>query len=272
MVQNKSFRQACRKKAFSLPRDKWIIVPDSHEAIIEKEVFEKTQFLLSQNTRPTKLSHNVHIFAGLLKCGDCGRAMCRITRKKAQAFCCGSFNRYGTSHCSAHYIQSSVLEEYVLHDFNAILESMQNLKDIILDEEKRYASQKRQLLDDPDVGTESLLREVQKLEGRKAQAYEDYAEGLISKADFGKYNAGYEAKIALLEERIECLTASKEGEDRATGNAWITRLLEIGHVDQLDRSLVVEMVGHIYIYNNNTIKIIYNFSDELADLLEEQGG
>jgi hypothetical protein len=205
MVQNKSFRQACKKKAFSLPRDKWIIVPDSHEAVIEKEVFEKTQFLLSQNTKPTRLSDHVHIFAGLLKCGDCERAMCRIKRKKAEGFRCGSFNRYGTSHCSAHYIQCSVLEELVLNDFNTLLEQLQNLGDIIRDEEKKCG-----------------------------------------------------------------LTARKEERDNPIRNAWITRLLEIGHVDRLDRSLVVEMVGQIYIYSDNTIKIIYNFSDELADLLEKQ--
>jgi flagellar biosynthesis chaperone FliJ len=249
-----------------LPRDKWIIVPDSHEAVIEKDVFEKTQFLLSQNTKPTRLSDNVHIFAGLLKCGDCERAMCRITRKRAQAFCCGSFNRYGTSHCSSHYIQCSVLEELVRNDFNALLEHMQNLKDIILDEEKKHASQVRQVQSD----TEILTQEIQKLEEKKARAYEDYADGLITKADFARYNEGYETKIAQLEDRIDCLTASKEGRDNTTRNAWIARLLEIGHVDKLDRSLVVEMVGHIYIYQDNTIKIIYNFSDELADLLEGQ--
>jgi DNA invertase Pin-like site-specific DNA recombinase/flagellar biosynthesis chaperone FliJ len=266
MVQNKSFRQACKKKAIQLPRDKWIIVPDSHEAVIEKEVFEKTQFLLSQNTKPTRLSDNVHIFAGLLKCGDCERAMCRITRKRAQAFCCGSFNRYGTSHCSSHYIQCSVLEELVRNDFNALLAHMQNLKDIILDEEKKHASQVRQVQSD----TEILTQEIQKLEEKKARAYEDYADGLITKADFARYNEGYETKIAQLEDRIDCLNASKEGRDNTTRNAWIARLLEIGHVDKLDRSLVVEMVGHIYIYQDNTIKIIYNFSDELADLLEGQ--
>jgi flagellar biosynthesis chaperone FliJ len=143
---------------------------------------------------------------------------------------------------------------------------MQNLKDIILDEEKKHASQVRQVQSD----TEILTQEIQKLEEKKARAYEDYADGLITKADFARYNEGYETKIAQLEDRIDCLNASKEGRDNTTRNAWIARLLEIGHVDKLDRSLVVEMVGHIYIYQDNTIKIIYNFSDELADLLEGQ--
>jgi hypothetical protein len=38
-------------------------------------------------------------------------------------------------------------------------------------------------------------------------------------------------------------------------------------MEKLDRTTVVEMVNMIYIYEDNTIKIIYNFSDELGDLI-----
>lgn len=74
MVQNKSFRQLCKKKTISLPREKWIIVPNTYEAIIDRDTFDKVQTLLSQNTKQTNLNENIHLFAGLLKCGDCGRA------------------------------------------------------------------------------------------------------------------------------------------------------------------------------------------------------
>ena len=38
-------------------------------------------------------------------------------------------------------------------------------------------------------------------------------------------------------------------------------------LEHLDRETVVEMISMIYIYENNQIKIVYNFSDELEALL-----
>ena len=67
----------CSKSASPLPHEKWIIVPDTHEAIIDKKTFDIVQSMLSNNVRQMKTSSHTHILAGLLKCGDCGRAMSR---------------------------------------------------------------------------------------------------------------------------------------------------------------------------------------------------
>lgn len=264
MVQNKTFRQVCKKKSMQMPREKWIVVPNTHEAIIDKDTFDKTQELLSQNTKPTRLTQNVHLFAGLIKCGDCGRAMCRVKRKGADAFCCGSYNRYGKKLCSAHLIQSEVLETLVLNDFNKILATLQDTKEVVMEEEKRYASQSERKKDE----LETLRCDIDRLERKKERVYEDYSEQLISKSDFIKYNSRYEEQIEALEGQISKIINVSDETVETSRNDWIKRLLEVGHVDKLDRMLVVEMVGHIYIYKNNTIKIIYNFSDDLKKVLE----
>lgn len=263
MVQNKSFRQVCKSKAIALPKEQWIVVPDTHEAIIDKNTFEKVQYLLSQNTRQTNLEHNIHIFAGLIKCGDCHRAMAKIKRKGETTFSCGSYNRYGTSHCSAHYINEDVLEEIVLNDFNKILQSAKNLKELIAEEEERQSSQATKKLNE----LESLQQEVRKLVQKKERAYNDYSEDLLSKAEYIKYKERYEEQITFLEEQITAFSTPDSDSTIPNRTDWIERLLQIGYLEKLDRSLVVELIGQIYIYKDNTIKIIYNFSDELEDLL-----
>ena len=50
-------------------------------------------------------------------------------------------------------------------------------------------------------------------------------------------------------------------------NEWIEKLLQRGYIDKLDREIVVDMIDMIYVYEDNVIKIIYNFSDELEALL-----
>lgn len=256
MVQNKSFRQVCKKKAITLPRDQWIVVPDTHASIIDKETFRKVQNLLTQNTRQTNLKQNMHPFAGLLKCGDCGRAMCKIKRRGITTFSCGSYNRYGTSKCSSHYIPETVLANIILNDFNAILADLPDLKDLVLDEEKKHHSPDSQNTDE----IKTLQHEIAKLVQKKDQAYEDYSENVISRADYIRYRKRYEEQITILEQHIQTLTDSDTDTAPSASDTWISQLVKNQHLREINRILVVEMVRQIEIYQNNTIKILYNFS------------
>ena len=49
-------------------------------------------------------------------------------------------------------------------------------------------------------------------------------------------------------------------------NPWITNLIRTGKIDKLDRDVVDDMIDTIYVYDDKTIKIVYNFSDELKML------
>ena len=128
MVQNKSFRMMCSKSASPLPHEKWIYSTlDTHEAIIDKKTFDIVQSMLSNNVRQMKTSSHTHILAGLLKCGDCGRAMVKIKNKDKIFFVCGSYNRYGTDKCSSHKISESTILNIISDDFNNILKNTENV-------------------------------------------------------------------------------------------------------------------------------------------------
>lgn len=108
--------------------------------------------------------------------------------------------------------------------------------------------------------------EIEKLRKKKERAYDDYSEDIISKADYLKYKDKYEQQIASIQTRIDMLNQVMENHS-ITKNPWIERLLQLEKVEHLDRKTVVEMISMIYVYENNTIKIVYNFSDELEALL-----
>ena len=263
MVQNKTFRQLCKKKAIELPKEQWIVVPDTHEAIIDPDTFDRVQMLLSQNVRQTKANQNIHFFAGLFKCGDCGKAMTKITRKGVTTFSCGSYNRYGTNFCTAHYINEDVINQIVLNDLNAVIESLQSLESIVEAEEKAHSAKKSKRKEE----AERLEKEAEKLRSKKKRAYEDYSEELISREDYLDYKERYDKQIQTLENQIDFLTGETSGNSQQTRDEWMKRLPEIGHIEELSREPVVEMVAQIQIYENHTIKIIYNFSDDLEDLI-----
>lgn len=58
------------KKRINVPTEEYIITENTHEPIIEKEDFEKVQFLLAKKSINKKNKHE-YIFRGLIKCKTC---------------------------------------------------------------------------------------------------------------------------------------------------------------------------------------------------------
>lgn len=262
MVQNKSFRQICKKNAVNLPRDQWIIVEGTHAAIIDRNTWDIAQGLLRRNTRQTMLSQNIHIFAGFLQCGDCGRAMVKIKRKGGVTFNCGSYNRYGRKFCSIHSITEQELERIVLDDLNLILKSVKNVSQLIEEENKRH---KKQIISSfGDVSKYQM--EIDRFIRKKEKAYEDYSDGLITQEEYLRYRERYESQISEMQVMIDNIRQISE-EGMVKEDPWIARLLQCEQMECLERETVVEMISMIYVYENNTIKIVYNFSDKLEILL-----
>ena len=262
MVQNKSFRQVCKKNAVSLPKDKWIVVEHTHEPIIDMDTWNKVQNLLKRNTRQTGLTKNIHIFAGFIKCGDCGRAMVKITRKGVASFNCGSYNRYGKKFCSIHSITEKELESIVLNDLNIIIKSVKKLSQLIEQEQKQHKA--LSLVAYSDIS--KYQTEIEKTEKKKERAYDDYSDDMISKDDYLKFKLKCEQQITAIQSKIDMIHQVKESQS-ITKNPWVEKLLQFEQLEHLDRQIVVEMVSMIEIFENDTIKIVYNFSDELDVLL-----
>ena len=76
LVQNKGKLISYKiHKRVLVPQEEWIIVKDTHDAIIDRDTFDKVQkAILDRDTR-MNTDGKISIFAGHIKCGDCQRAM-----------------------------------------------------------------------------------------------------------------------------------------------------------------------------------------------------
>ena len=98
-----------------VPEDEWFIVENTHEAIIDRETFDKVQGLLKRDTRTAPKSKQLYLFSGFLKCADCGRAMSRIASKGIYVYYqCGTYKSLSKKACTMHSIKSDRLEAGVL--------------------------------------------------------------------------------------------------------------------------------------------------------------
>ncbi|MDU5221211.1 MAG: recombinase family protein [Blautia producta] len=268
MVQGTK-HQRMRSKQKKMPKEEWIIVENTHEPIIDKETWEKAQSLLQKRTRELGLETNKNIFAGFVKCGDCGRAMTknmwrRADGSKTYSLYCGTYKRNGKQYCTPHTLPMAVLEDIVLGDLKAIVDSVDNLKELV--QSQSFTASKVKRIADTELS--KIKAELERVKRLKKSIYEDYREELISKEEFLSYREDYLKKEELYSKQIEALEEKKK--DNVTEDVfetpWIKRLLELKDIETLDRDIVVEMISEIKVYENRKIKITYNFGNELEHL------
>ena len=268
MIQGKK-HQRMRSKQRMVDKENWIRVENTHEPIIDRDTWDKVQKLLTKKHRDIDLETNKNIFAGFIKCGDCGRAMMKNCWRKADgsksySFYCGTYKRSGKDYCSPHALPLQVLNDIVLGDLKAIVHSVEDLQELV----KKQSFTASRIKKSADTELVKLKAELERVKKLKKSIYEDYKDELISKDEYFSYREDYGQKETLYAKQIEALEAKKK--DNVTEDIfqtpWLRRLLELKDIEELDRDIVVEMIDEIIVYENRKIKIRYNFGNELEHL------
>lgn len=180
-------------KRANISREDWIVVENTHEAIIERDVFEKIQRELQIKHRPNKAKVE-NIFVGMVKCADCGGAMaCRSMANNQRNFSCNRnsshINVEGTRNCTAHYINYNDLEQYVLNAINKEIQRGVNVSCFINVAKENSNIKKNQ--EQLDV---LMRREADSMRLIKT-VFEKNANGLISDEIFSELMKGYQDDI-----------------------------------------------------------------------------
>lgn len=120
--------------------DEWVKIENHHVPSISHERFDRIQFVLKRNKRggvpdgETYIKKNIHIFAGLLRCGKCGSNMsATLDRRRADGwrpsiYACAK-HRNNASVCSNKYISDRVLGPFVLNYIANIIRAKNNVSD-----------------------------------------------------------------------------------------------------------------------------------------------
>lgn len=95
------------KKIVEKPKEEWVCVENTHEALVTEDDFQIVQNLLKSDSRQGPGMEKSGLFAGLLFCGDCReqmvRRMVRYRGKEKVYYICSTKNR--GDGCSRHSIE-----------------------------------------------------------------------------------------------------------------------------------------------------------------------
>ena len=211
------------KKKIDLPKEKWAIFENTHEAIIDKDTFDTVQRIRQAKRRPTSMGE-MSIFSGLVYCADCGQKMylCRCTTmKQKEYFNCSSYRKKKKATCTSHQITVEAVEHFVLTNLQKVLVFAKNYEqeflEIVRNENekelrKKLQSQTREL-EEAEKRIQALDRIIQNL-------YEDKVCGNLTDERFVKMSQSYEQEQRELKERAyflrQALSKAKEQSDNVT--------------------------------------------------------
>lgn len=242
------------KKRVRKPQEEWLRVENTHEAIISKDVFTQVQEQIAGRRRQMK-DATTQIFAGLVRCADCGWSMSFGTNqqnsKPYSYFNCTSYRMYGKDTCSAHYIRYDVLYAYVLSRVRywakqAELGEEQLLQRLLAASDKeRAAFAKKQ------------SSELSKAEKRKAEVdrlfakmYEDWSSERITEYNFTMLSQKYQGEQQELAEKITKLKAELASEQQTASDAgkWVALIQQYVKPTELTAELLNTLIEKIVVH------------------------
>lgn len=246
----KSFKN---KTKIERPQEEWKIFPNTHPAIIDREVFELVQELRKHRRRPTK-SGIVSPFSGLLYCADCGEKLYySVTNnyKREQAyFFCSSF-RKNSDVCSAHYIREKVVTETVLESMRRILLNVQAFeKEFARKQMECYSEDKKKELAQKRRELNKAKKRIAEIDSLIQKIYEDNANGKLSDERYATLSMSYEEEQQRLKADIPEMESYLETETDKTESLqkFIDKVKKITELRELTPELIHEFIDRIIVY------------------------
>lgn len=254
-------------KVEAVPKEEWVRVENTHEAIIDKETFKKAQELSRRDTKVSQKTNELSIWAGFLKCADCGRAMNKksSTNKsgsKYEYYICSTYRKKSNKLCTKHTIKEELLEKAVVQAINLHIDLLINTEEII----KQINQSSFQNLKNENIENMIMTKqnEISKISNFKRTLYEDWKNADITREEYLEYKQKYENDIERLKLNIERLQNEKQKYENQhqSSNKWIEKFREQKGITELSRDIMMELIDGIYVHDNGNITIRFKFEDE----------
>ncbi len=241
------------KKKISVPKDGWAVTENTHEALVNKEIFKKAHDNMGKGTRSFLQYENVRksIFSGVAYCALCGHALCSCgtvykgEREKYWYLSCINSRKDISNPCTGTRIRYADLIALITADLNSLIsltdEQTQDIAERIIKEENSYNAVK--------------LRKVrkEKFESRLAiidkiipKLYADNAEGRLDDQRLYTMVDELQNEAVQIKKELEKLCTDNTVSDKSDNYKMFFELTRrYTHIDTLDRDTLLTFIDRI---------------------------
>ena len=238
-----------------IPEEDWQIIPNTQEAIVDEDTFERVKEL-RKHRRRLSATGKTGMFAGLLYFADCGSklyfAAAKSIKEHQEFYSCSQY-RSNRGACKIHYIREVVIKEMVLEAIQKVAKYVTEYEPVFL-----YLFAKKNTL-----GRETTIRtmktkiekstqRIKELDMLIERIYEDNVLGKISDDRFYRMSANYE------KEQKELLAAVEHDEQKVREaeqekinlNIFLEAIRECTDLKELTPTLVNTLIKRIDVHNS----------------------
>ncbi|MTI67508.1 MAG: DUF4368 domain-containing protein [Firmicutes bacterium] len=253
------------KKVRQQTKDKWIIVENTHEPILDERSFRMIQEKLNNRAR-SSVKGKPHIFAYKVKCIDCNSTLLKVTvGNKYEYLRCKLYARDPQKKlCTSHSIRLDYLTELVK---KKIKEKIEYLTDSNIinkfkeeDEFTKSMTLKEKELDEINKKMKEISLIIKSL-------YVDKVKGNITEDQFNELNYSFsKEKEELLIRQEKLKTEIRDTSEKLENiNRWVELVKKYKGFNELSKVMVNELIDYIEVAESNSnvgeqkIKIHWNF-------------
>lgn len=229
-----------KRKKVPIEKGREIKIKNTHEAIIEKEIFQKVQQMMKTKRRKIQQKQNTALFSGILKCYHCHRALyyCyskNVKGEKIYYYRCSSYKNAPKIICTPHTIKEKTLIE--------ILQYILNVLFILFFEKEQKIYIKIKKEQNQTILQQQLKQEQKKYSEGKKRLLQAFSNGILEEKDIIEYQKTYQTKIQEIKSSLQHIHNNNTFYDK----------------EKLNRILLHYFIDTIYINENKEIIIYFCF-------------
>ena len=258
------------KKKIKLDQSLWVIVENTHEPLVDKEIFRIINKKRDNHNKKVevKTKRPIRLLEGLIYCKECGNRLGVIYRKNHNYWTINC-NRYARDpireKCKTHFFPYDNFEEEVLEQLKILLSN--------LFKELNVKELNAEIINGTNLGTKSfdeikksIEKDILKLSSNIQTAYQDRIDGNITLESYKMIVSPYEQKKRILKDKLEEIELEilkrKNGANKIPN--YTKKIKELLNIEKPNRDLLFTIIDRIEAdeYRNVTIKFKYKILED----------
>jgi len=260
MAQGKFIR--VNHTAKSVPKSDWVVIENTHEAIIKRSDFARAQELFPGVKRTSRYSTptSAYVFKGKIYCGHCGYAMARHrSGEDTYVYNCKTRTIHGKNACIPVSIREKDLKETLL----ALLH-----KQIDIFAKEQSSKSANRLASKEKAELQNIQAQIERNNGFLKGLYESMITGDITADDYRELKQSYESKLQTLMEQESRLRTNllKRDVGKLKHQRAADNIGGLYGIEDLTADALHELVDKVNIFQSKQIQVYFKFTDETGEV------
>ena len=251
------------KTSRAVPRENWIIVEGTHEAIVSQEIFESAQRSRSKRLKGIYTNTAGYKSTNIFRCGYCGRKL-TISHSRNSSYICLRAHYEENSPCASIHAPISDVKENTL----TVLKALANT---LLVNSGKELTRSQAHIKNGESDLAAIDRQISQLKNGRIDLYESYKTGAITRQQFLDTQNSRQLALDRLAAQKEALENSlaQETMQQTEIKEATKQAREISMLSEYNPEIISHFVKSIKVYKNDQIELELLINDQfIQDCLQ----